>query len=241
MPGQIRVGTSGWNYRHWRGPFYPKDLPQKQWFDCYAGTFDTVEINNTFYNHPQNTTFDAWKKQAPQGFLYAVKANRYLTHLKRLKDCQKPLQRFLRGVRRLKVHLGPILYQLPPNWRLNLERMEAFVRLLPTDLMHVVEFRDRDWLCAETYDVLNNYGVGLCVHDMLHRHPRRLTGPVAYVRFHGSGEKYGGKYRTRRLRSWASWIRDVAGDHDVFAYFNNDQNAYAVSDATTLREMVGRR
>jgi len=239
MTQQIRIGTSGWNYDHWKGRFYPERLPQRQWFDFYAEVFDTVEVNNTFYHQPSNATVDAWRTQAPRGFLYAVKANRYITHMKRLKYPDEPVDRFLSGARRLKEHLGPILYQLPPNWNRNPERLASFLSVLPRDLHHVVEFRNRDWLCDETYAVLEENGVGLCVHDMLRRHPRRVTGSVAYLRFHGSGQKYGGRYRKRRLQSWADWIREMSGDCNVFAYFNNDDNANAVADAKRLRELVG--
>lgn len=238
MSGQIRIGTSGWNYGHWREAFYPKGLSQKEWFGYYAGVFDTVEINNTFYHQPPDKTYDAWRRQAPDGFVYAVKANRYITHLKRLKDPLEPVERFFSGARRLEKHLGPVLYQLPPNWNLNLERLEYFLESLPSNQAHVVEFRSRDWLCEETYALLEEHRVGLCVHDMLRRHPRRVTGPLVYLRFHGSGKKYGGRYRKRRLHVWADWIEEISADRDVFAYFNNDENAYAVSDAKRLRELL---
>jgi uncharacterized protein YecE (DUF72 family) len=239
MAGKIHIGTSGWNYDHWQGPFYPDDLPQNNWFAFYSCDFDTVEINNTFYHQPQDSTYDAWRKQAPDGFTYAVKANRYLTHLKCLKDPEDPLERFLMGARRLKAHLGPVLYQLPPNWKRNLPRLETFVKLLPGDLTHVVEFRNRDWLCDDTYALLDDHGVALCMHDMLRRHPRRVIGPIVYLRFHGAGKTYGGRYRKRQLQSWVDWIRDESGDRDVFAYFNNDENGYAVCDTKRLRELFG--
>lgn len=235
----IRIGTSGWNYDHWRGRLYPASLPQKKWFDVYSSVFDTVEINNTFYHQPPDATFDAWREQAPKGFLYAVKANRYLTHLKRLKDPAEPLERFLRGAKRLREHLGPILYQLPPNWSPNLERLEAFIGLLPDGLSHVIEFRNGSWLCDETYGLLEKHGVVLCVHDMFNEHPRRITGAFVYLRFHGIAGGSGGKYGRRKLRFWAEWIREVASERDVFAYFNNDAEGFAVSDARLLRQMLG--
>jgi uncharacterized protein YecE (DUF72 family) len=197
-----------------------------------------VEINNTFYHQPKDNTYDHWRDQAPKGFLYAIKANRYITHLKRLNDPEEPLERFFSGVCRLKEHLGPILFQLPPNWNPNLERLEQFFECLPQERQHVVEFRNRDWLREETYELMKSYGISLCVHDMLHRHPRRLTGPILYLRFHGSGRIYGGRYRQRSLVSWAEWIREAARDHDVFAYFNNDEEGHAVEDAQRLREML---
>jgi uncharacterized protein YecE (DUF72 family) len=237
MPGQIRIGTSGWNYDHWRGPFYPGDLPRHRWFEYYSQDFDTVEINNTFYQQPDNETFDHWRAQAPAGFLYAVKANRYLTHMKKLKDPREPLERFLHGATRLKGRLGPILYQLPPHWNRNLERLESFARVLPAEFTHVVEFRQRDWLSDDTYKLLSEYNVSLCVHDMLRRHPRRVTGSIVYVRFHGAGKTRGGKYRPSRLRSWAGWILEQARQRDVFVYFNNDECAYAVRNAREMRDI----
>jgi uncharacterized protein YecE (DUF72 family) len=238
MSDSIRIGTSGWNYSHWKGPFYPEDLPPNRWFSHYCRTFDTVEINNTFYRQPDDRIFDRWREQAPQGFSYAVKANRYLTHMRKLNEPGESLERFLAGARRLREHLGPILYQLPPNWKKNLARLRSFAEILPRDLTHVIEFRDRDWLADDTYELLAEYGLCLCVHDMLPRHPRRVTGRVVYVRFHGSGEKYGGKYGPSRLRGWAAWIADVAGRHQVYVYFNNDAHGYAIRDAQALREML---
>jgi uncharacterized protein YecE (DUF72 family) len=238
MAEQVRIGTSGWNYDHWKGRFYPDDLPQSRWFAHYCRTFDTVEINNTFYHQPSPETFDAWRQQAPQDFLYAVKANRYLTHMRKLNDPSEPLQRFLEGARRLKTRLGPILYQLPPNWRKNLGRLRAFAESLPRDLTHVIEFRDRDWLDDDTYQLMAEHRLCLCVHDRLPRHPRRVTGSIAYVRFHGAGEEYAGKYRPSRLRGWADWIAEVAEAHRVFVYFNNDIKGHALADAKTLRRLI---
>lgn len=242
MPTQTRVGTSGWNYAHWKERFYPAGLSQKRWFEHYAGVFDTVEINNTFYRLPEPDTFDHWREQAPTGFVYAVKANQFLTHRKRLKDAQEPLELFLGRARRLRPHLGPILYQLPPRWHRNLRRLEDFCRLLPKGLIHVVEFRDADWLVDETFALLEHYGVCLCIHDMLPRHPRRVTGPALYLRFHGAGERYGGCYRRDQLHRWADWICQAATpQRSVFAYFNNDAEAFAVENACTLREFLRER
>jgi uncharacterized protein YecE (DUF72 family) len=238
--GTFRIGTSGWNYEHWRGRFYPPDLPASRWFEHYSQVFDTVEINNTFYQLPESKTFDHWRRQAPPGFVYAVKANRFLTHMKKLKDSAGPLRRFLTRTRRLHEFLGPILYQLPPGWKRNVERLRDFCAALPDDLMHVFEFRNPDWLAAETFAVLDQCGECLCIHDLIDRHPRRVTGPAAYVRFHGSGQLYGGRYPREQLRRWADWMREVAAaGRQVFAYFNNDAEANAVHDAVALRELLG--
>ena len=239
MSGTIRIGTSGWHYNHWRGKFYPDDLPQDRWLAHYAESFDTVEINNSFYQLPGDDTMDAWRDQAPAGFLFAVKASRYLTHMRKLNEPEEPLEKFLKCARRLKRRLGPLLYQLPPRWKKNLERLRAFAEKLPEDRTHVIEFRDRDWLADDTYELLDEFGIALCVHDMLPRHPRRLTGPIAYVRFHGTGRKYGGSYSPSRLQPWAEWISEAAQQCDVYVYFNNDADGHAVRNAQTLKELLG--
>lgn len=236
----VRIGTSGWNYSHWRTRFYPTELPAHRWFEHYRRVFDTVEINNTFYRLPEARTFDGWREQAPRGFVYAVKANRFLTHIKRLKGVAASLRRFLGRARRLNDHLGPILYQLPPRWKKNVDRLRDFCRLLPPDLNHVFEFRDADWLHIETYEILLEHGAGLCLHDLIEQHPRLICGPIAYVRFHGAQARYAGGYSRDQLRRWADWLREVAPQvRVVHVYFNNDAEAHAVHDALTLRELLG--
>lgn len=237
----IRIGCSGWNYPHWRGRFYPQEQPPQEWFGFYARFFDTVEINNTFYQLPQAKTFQAWRAQAPEGFRYAVKANRYLTHLKKLKEPAEPLRRLLDRVRLLGAHLGPILYQLPPHWHLDRQRLEAFLDLLPADLLHVFEFRDRSWMVEEVFGLLEERGVSHCTHDLPGLAvPRRAVGPIAYVRLHGVGGLYQGSYPTSMLRSWWQWMEEqVKSGKDLYVYFNNDAEAHAVSDALRLRQMAG--
>lgn len=235
----VRIGASGWIYAHWRGVFYPRELPGSRWFEHYCGVFDTVEINNTFYRLPAAEVFDAWREQAPAGFLYAVKANRFLTHMKKLKDPVEPLQRMLERMRRLGAHLGPILYQLPPRWRPDPGRLRGFCRELPRGLTHVLEFRDPGWLTEEIYGTLEEHGVALCIHDLVPGHPRRLTARTAYLRFHGTSGKYGGRYSRAQLASWAEWMRGAAAaGRDVYAYFNNDLEGHAVRDALALRELL---
>ena len=152
--GRWRIGTSGWVYPHWRGDFYPAGLRQAGWFDHYARHFDTVEINNTFYRLQAESAFDAWREQAPPGFLYAVKANRYITHVRRLIDAGEPLARFLERAQHVGPALGPILYQLPPRWHANLPRLESFIALLPDDLTQVFEFRDPTWFSPAVAELL---------------------------------------------------------------------------------------
>lgn len=238
--GRIHIGCSGWNYRHWRGAFYPDKLAAKRWFEFYAATFDTVEINNSFYRLPTAETFAKWRDQAPPGFCYAVKANRFLTQAKKLKDCAEPLERMLGPVRQLGRTLGPILYQLPPRFRINLERLAEFLALLPRDLTHVFEFREASWLTDEMLALLDANGASFCAHDMPgSTTPRWAVGPIVYVRFHGGEGKYWGRYSDERLLSWSDWIvaQSRAG-RGVWAYFNNDIHAHAIQDALTLRAMV---
>jgi uncharacterized protein YecE (DUF72 family) len=238
----VRVGTSGWIYKHWRGVFYPPKLPVSRWFAFYAGHFDTVEINNSFYRLPSPAAFDAWRTQAPRGFVYAVKASRYLTHLKKLKDPAKPLHNILSRARRLKSRIGPVLYQLPPYWGCNVERLRAFVERLPLDLTHVLEFRDPSWYVDAVRDVLSEAGVGFCIHDMRgSASPRWVTGPAVYLRFHGPTErKYAGRYGPELLRPWAERIGEWQQDgRAVYVYFNNDDRGFALADANEMRELLG--
>jgi uncharacterized protein YecE (DUF72 family) len=236
----IHVGCSGWVYRHWKGGFYPEDLPQKRWFERYAGTFDTVEINASFYREPLASTFDGWREKAPPGFRYAVKANRFITHNKKLLDGSEPVERFIGLARRLEHTLGPLLYQLPPSLHRNDERLDAFLKLLPLDLEHVVEFRHASWYDEEVLAILDRHGVGFVVHDLVGlTSPRWASGRTAYVRLHGTGGKYRGRYSDRQLRGWADWLAEQrATGRSAWAYFNNDIGGDAVEDAKALQAMT---
>jgi uncharacterized protein YecE (DUF72 family) len=239
-PGAIRVGCSGWNYRHWRGPFYPDKLAVKRWFDHYAGVFGTVELNTSFYHLPKADTFAKWRDQAPEGFRYAVKAPRFITHMKKLKECEEPVEEFLTRARNLGHAIGPILYQLPPRWAFNRERLEEFMTLLPPDLTHVFEFREKSWITEEVLALLDVRGIAFCVHDMPgSATPRWASGPIAYVRFHGGEGKYWGRYSDEGLLSWSDWIVEQSRlGREVWCYFNNDMFAHAIDDALTLRSML---
>jgi uncharacterized protein YecE (DUF72 family) len=238
----IRVGCSGWQYKHWRGLFYPETLPQTRWFDYYAERFDTVEINNTFYRLPEALTFAAWRRRAPRGFLYAVKASRYLTHMKKLKDPEEPIRRLFTRARRLERTFGPVLYQLPPGWQINLERLDRFLDALPRTRHHAVEFREPSWYSDVVYARLERHNVALCLHDMHGSASGRVpVGPFAYVRFHGP-QKYSGRYSDQVLEDWADWLaaRSLAGS-PVYAYFNNDSGGHAPQDAARLRDAIAVR
>jgi uncharacterized protein YecE (DUF72 family) len=236
----IRVGCSGWNYKHWRERFYPKGLPVSRWFAFYAEHFDTVEINNSFYMLPRPETFAKWRDQAPPGFCYAVKANRFLTQAKKLKDCEEPVERMMGATRHLGDRLGPMLYQLPPSLKINLERLEQFLQLVPKDVANVFEFREKSWYVPETFELLDRYGASFCVHDMTGSASDRVAvGPIAYVRFHGGEGKYWGRYSDEGLLSWGDWMVEQArGGRTVWVYFNNDIDAHAIHDAQTLKAML---
>jgi uncharacterized protein YecE (DUF72 family) len=238
--GRVLAGTSGWLYRHWRGVLYPDKMPQREWLACYVGKFPTVEINATFYRLPTMAAIEHWRDTAPSAFVYAVKAGRLITHLKRLKDCQDELIEFLARVRLLGSTLGPILYQLPPKFSLDLGRLEAFARVLPDDLVHVFEFRDRSWWIEEVRAFLNEHGLSWCNHD--HggvESPHWLTGRIGYWRFHGVGRGPQCCYKEAELEQAAGRIRKMAAaGTDVYAYFNNDAHGCAVRDATRLAELV---
>jgi uncharacterized protein YecE (DUF72 family) len=238
--GAVRIGCSGWQYRHWKGSFYPADLPQSRWFEHYASVFDTVEVNNTFYRLPEIATFEAWRRRAPPGFLFALKASRFLTHMKKLRDPREPLARFFERARSLGGCLGPVLYQLPPGWPKNLQRLEEFLAALPSGANAVLEFRDPSWYADDVFALLERAGVALCLHDMRgSESPRRFVGPFTYVRFHGSGARYGGRYPDEVLAKWAEVLAVRAREGmNVFAYFNNDSGGHAPRDAIRLRTAV---
>jgi len=236
---RIRVGTSGWVYQHWRGLFYPDDLRQSDWFAFYARFFDTVEINNSFYRLPSAAAFAAWREQAPPDFVYAVKASRFLTHMKKLRAPEEPLQRLFERVRCLGPTLGPLLYQLPPHWQVNLSRFETFLAALPQGYAHVIEFHDASWLIEAVFGLMERYEVAHCIHDMQPlKVPFRVTAAPVYVRLHGDGV-HGGDYQAEALEGWARQISEWRGQGlDVYVYFNNDVGGYAIQNARTLRKLL---
>jgi uncharacterized protein YecE (DUF72 family) len=241
MKNGIRIGTSGFVYKHWRGTYYPEKLAQKDWFGHYTHDFDTVELNNTFYRLPPETTFEHWRQVAPENFLFTFKASRYITHIKRLNDPEQTLAKFLAGVRLTAEHLGPLLFQLPPRWRADPERLEKFLQALPKDLINVVEFRDPSWFSEEVRALLERYQVAFCIHDHgAAPSPDWVTGAAVYLRFHGPGEAaYMGSYQSAFLEATAGKIRAwVAAGRAVFAYFNNDWQGHAVRNALELKKYL---
>ena len=236
----IRIGTSGWYYDHWKEVFYPVSLPKSKWFEHYAEHFDTVEVNNTFYHQPKLQTFKNWQKQAPKNFLFTIKANRFITHIKKLKDTQEPLERFFEGTSLLKSNLGPILYQLPPSLHKDLERLGGFLQTLPKKYLAVFEFRHESWYSDDTFELLRKFNFGFCIHDMPgKKSPREVTADIVYVRFHGTTGRYSGSYPISTLRDWAKWFKEqTKSARSIYAYFNNDIHGHAIKNAKQLKDSM---
>ena len=239
----IRIGTSGWMYDDWRDLLYPEDASREEWLGIYAESFDTVEVNNTFYQLPDAETVEAWKHRAPAGFLFAVKANRYITHMKNLLEPEEPVERMMKRVNGLGEKLGPILFQLPPGWHVNAERLASFIAVLPQGRRYVFEFRHESWYTGAVYDILEENGCAFCIHD--HQDapsPQRVTADFVYVRFHGQKGGYEGKYPSAGMSDWADTIVGCRErELDVYGYFNNDFHGYAIENARELLALLDQR
>jgi len=241
------IGTSGWNYRHWRGRFYPDRLRQADWLPHFAGQFDSVEVNNSFYRIPKPDRVRHWAEQVPGRFRFAVKMWRGITHFKKLKDCRDHLERFMAPMAQLPTEKrGPLLVQLPSNQGKDTEKLDTMLRDFK-ELTHperwklAVEFRNREWLCPETYEVLDRHRAAICLHDMP---PADVTLPndarLVYVRRHGPAGDYRGSYSPEQIQSDAANIRQWTDEgRGVFVYFNNDAEGNAVHDARRLRQALG--
>lgn len=243
MAAEARIGCSGYLYDGWRGRFYPDGLPKRRWFDHYADRFDTVELNATFYRLPDVDTVERWRDRAPRGFVYASKLGQYGSHRKKLKDPDQWLANALDRVDRLGRHRGPTLVQMPPNWRRDVDRLDAFLaEATGHGRRWAVEFRDRSWLHDDTFAALARHGAALCIHDLLDDHPFEVTTDWIYVRYHGphaTRTPYVGRYDGRRLRADAErYARLLDEGCDVYAYFNNDIDADAPVDARRLRGKI---
>jgi uncharacterized protein YecE (DUF72 family) len=234
---QIYIGTSGWVYKEWADDFY-RGLKPKEHFQFYATQFSTVEINATFYRLPNLKTVHGWRKKAPKDFIFAVKGSRYITHIKRLNNLERSVGNFIRRIQPLKEKLGPLLWQLPPNFKPDQRRLEIFLKRLPENFSHAVEFRHPDWMADKTFELLRKYNAAFVSVSSL-RMPMNfsVTADFIYIRFHGlaSGPRH--DYTRKELEPWARHIREQAADKRVFAYFNNDLNVRAPNNAKTLMEM----
>jgi len=240
MPGRLHVGTSGWAYPHWKGPFYPENLPDRERLAYYARHFSCVEINNSFYRLPSEHNLATWRDSTPADFLFAVKASRYLTHMKKLKNPQAGLGTFFQRIDLLGDKLGPVLFQLPPRWRCNPERLDAFLRTLGGIRRYAFEFRDTSWINDAVLTLLEQYAAAFCIYDLAgYRTPLHLTADFVYVRLHGPGDAYQGSYDQHTLSDWAARIHEwQASGLDVHCYFDNDQAGYAVDNARSLQALL---
>jgi uncharacterized protein YecE (DUF72 family) len=240
-PAQVWIGTSGYVYRHWRkGVFYPRSLPVREELGYYASRFHTVELNNSFYRLPTPEMFERWRESTPARFQFSVKASRFITHIKRLRGTEDALALLLERADRLRAKLGPLLFQLPPTQHIDLPRLAEFLTTLSPGRKWVIEFRHPSWHGAEVYRLLSSHRVALCIPVGGAVHPDRVTtAPFTYIRMHRGREAAGG-FTRRELSAWAAQIRSVAATgKEVYVYFNNDWQGYAVRDATTLQELLG--
>lgn len=236
----IHIGTSGWSYPHWKGPFYPAELADDRLLSYYAEQLQTVEVNTTFYQLPEVHTLVTWRDTVPAEFIFAVKASRYITHMKKLKDPHEPVATFLDRIAALGDMIGPILFQLPPRWNFNHERLRAFLNVLPDGYRYAFELRDPSWLNETAYAALAHHNAAFCIYDFHGRlSPKQVTADFVYVRLHGPVDKYRGKYDTETLAGWAgafsTWARQGKA---VFCYFDNDEAGYAAHNAIQLQEMI---
>ncbi len=237
---KVHIGTSGWHYKHWLGPFYPKKMPACDMLLYYFRHFDTVEINNSFYRLPTHEAFENWRECTPRDFCFAVKASRFITHNKKLKDPENAVENFLPRAEVLKDKLGPILFQLPPRFAKNADRLHALLSILPKRHLYAFEFRDPSWMSNDVYDVLHRHNAAFCIYELAgYMSPMEVTADWTYIRLHGPGGKYQGSYERAYLRQWAQrvryWERTLRA---VYLYFDNDQAAYAVRNALELKELV---
>jgi len=239
MAGELFIGTSGWIYNHWAGVFYPEGLRPSKWLEHYSTRFDTVEVNNSFYHLPKKETFASWRSQTPGGFSFAVKASRYLTHMKKLKEPQEPVSRLMNAASGLADKLSVVLYQLPPYWKVNAERLEEFLKILPRSTRHVFEFRDDSWHSDAVYDLLRKHEAGYCIMSAPEL-PCNLvtTAGFSYIRMHNGGYEKEGSYSEDDLRRWADRVAELRKQGDCYVYFNNDYRGYAVANALGLKELL---
>jgi len=254
---ELHIGTSGWHYKHWIGNFYPERCPAGRMIEYYARSFDAVELNNTFYKLPTVNALRAWHDATPPNFYFAVKASRFITHNKKLKDPENALDNLLpRIIEGLGHKLGPVLFQTAPAWTINLERLQLFLDALPRSsgppprpgsvhdgvpLRYAFEFRHPSWHVDAVYEILHHFNAAFCIFDIGGFHaPLEVTADWAYMRLHGPGEKYEGSYAQPTLRRWARRIEDWRSLRQIEVYFDNDQAGYAAANALALKRMLAR-
>jgi uncharacterized protein YecE (DUF72 family) len=236
----IRIGTSGWHYKHWIGTFYPPKTSGSRMLGYYFEHFNTVELNNSFYRLPPKTALTSWRDSTPPNFLFAAKGSRFLTHMKKLKDAEQGVARYFDAIETLGRKLGPILFQLPPNWELDLERLKSFCAILPTAHRYAFEFRNATWHSPAIYELLARHNMAYCAFHLAGEHsPVEITADFTYVRLHGPGGKYQGSYTDKALREWAGRISGWQEQlNAIYVYFDNDEAGFAARDALRLRNLV---
>ncbi len=241
MKGKVFVGTSGWYYKHWRGPFYPPDIPNHKLFEYYSEHFSTVEINSTFYHTPKESSLKKWKRTSPPEFIFSVKASRYITHLKKLRDCEENTLYFLELITVFGEKLGPVLFQLPPGLEKDTSLLEQFLAILPSNKRYTFEFRNTSWFNPAVYNILKRHNVSFCIYEYGGiTTPLEITSDFVYIRLHGPTTKpYRGKYDRDTLKTWAQKVDKWAeSGKDVFFYFDNDEKGYAAINAMELKDIL---
>ncbi len=235
----VFVGTSGWNYPHWRKVFYPADLSSRDWLPFYAQKLLAVEVNYSFYRLPKSSTYRRWYDQTPPDFVFSLKASRFITHIKRLKGAKGPLGNFLENAEILEEKCGPIFFQLPPSFSADLRRLEEFLKLLPKGGRFAFEFRHPAWFEKETFSLLRKYNAALIYADTP-RYPcaEVQTTDFFYLRLHGHEVLYASKYSTSQLREYAEKVKVWRKKGDVFVFFDNDARGFAVQNALELKKLV---
>lgn len=238
--GTVHIGTSGWHYRHWIGPFYPEKLPASKMLAHYVQHFDTVELNNTFYRLPTEKGLHDWRANTPKGFHFAAKGSRFLTHMKKLKDPEIGVGRFFERIDQLRPKLGPILFQLPPSWEVDAERLDHFLHVLPKRHRYAFELRNPTWHSEAVLRILRKHNAAFCIFDIAgFQSECHITANFSYLRLHGPAGAYQGSYPRAALQRWAErisvWRESL---NAIYTYFDNDEGAHAVENALSLKRLI---
>ncbi|MFH1288816.1 MAG: DUF72 domain-containing protein [bacterium] len=246
MGKNIFIGTSGYSYPHWKGVFYPTDLSSNKWLEFYARHFNVVELNVTFYRLPSKKSFENWYNKTPKNFKFVIKGSRFITHVKKLNECREPLETFFDNASGLKEKLLCVLWQLPPSFKFNLERLDNFLKLIKNKrfpCLHSFEFRNDSWFNEETYSLLKENNTSLCIADSpVFPRYEELTSSFIYLRLHGGKILYGSEYAEDELNSWADKTTEWLKDKKLFlAFFNNDSYGFAVKNALKFKETLNSR
>lgn len=237
---QYYVGTSGWYYKHWKDHFYPSELTNNKWLTYYSDHFSTVELNNSFYRLPPEKTITNWYNSTPSDFSFAVKANRFITHVKRLRGVAESINKFISRIQLFSTKLGPLLYQLPPFLKRDDSLLTSFLHLLPDDIKHAIEFRHRSWFDDTIFATLSEHKIGFCIYDMPNvACPLIVTSDFAYVRFHGHANLYNSNYSDEELREWARRLVNLTEEiQEMYIYFNNDIEGFSALNAMALHQYL---